>query len=143
MGSQTIGIFCAYRERPNNDGKDPYELVGRTIGTFCTHRERPDSDGKGPHALVGRTIDIFYTHRERPDGSGKDQVVMGKGPLIFFTLIGKDQTVVGKTKQRQERPHALMGRTIDIFYTHRERPDGSGKDQAAMGKATCTYGKDH
>ena len=56
---------------------------------------------------MGRTIDIFYTHRERPDGSGKDQVpVMGKahmhlweGPLIFSTLIGKDQMVVGKTKQ--------------------------------------------
>jgi len=66
-----------------------------------------------------------------------------EGPLIFFTLIGKDQMVVGKTKQQRERPHALMGRTIDIFYTHRERPDGSGKDQAVTGKATCTYGKDH
>jgi hypothetical protein len=36
-----------------------------------------------------------------------------------------------------------VGRTIDIFYTHRERPDGGGKDHVVMGKATCTYGKDH
>ena len=70
MGSQTIGIFCAYRERPNNDGKDPYELVGRTIGTFWTHRERP----------------------------GKAHMHLWEGLLIFFILIGKDQVAVGKTK---------------------------------------------
>jgi hypothetical protein len=31
MGNWTIGIFCAYRERPNDDGKGPYALMRRTI----------------------------------------------------------------------------------------------------------------
>jgi hypothetical protein len=34
-----------------------------------------------------------------------------------------------------------MGRTIDIFYTHRERPDGSGKDQVVMGRPQALVGR--
>jgi len=66
-----------------------------------------------------------------------------EGPLILFTPIGKDQ-VEGKG------PHVFMGRTIDIFYTHRERPGGNGKepltlcipigtDQGAMGRTIDTF----
>jgi hypothetical protein len=53
MGNWTIGIFCAYRERPNDDGKGPHECMGRTIDIFIPIGE--DQVGwKRPACIYGK-----------------------------------------------------------------------------------------
>jgi hypothetical protein len=95
--------------------------MGRTIDTFYTYRERPRCDGKGPLILftsigkVGRTNNIIIL-------IGKEQVAMGKAHMNIWE----------RPRYNGKGPHVFMGRTIDIFYTHRERPGGNGKEPLTL-----------
>jgi hypothetical protein len=96
--------------------------MGRTIDTFYTYRERPRCDGKGPLILfntsigkVGRANNIIIL-------IGKEQVAMGKAHMNIWE----------RPRCNGKGPHVFMGRTIDIFYTYRERPRGNGKEPLTL-----------
>ena len=67
---------------------------------------------------------IIIVKWQQKEGVIKDVVMhLWEEPLILFTIIGKDQVVMGNW-------------TIGISCAYRERPDGDGKD-------TCIFRKDH
>lgn len=52
-----------------------------------------------------------------------------EGPLIFFTIIGKDHIKREKTISNSRKDHIRREKTTGILYCHREKPDHYGKDQ--------------